>query len=103
MKAGCVEPDKFKFTGLSYPSEKQKAEGNAKDPEKAALVKLPAWQDIRGTLKKAGLETEWQGMAGAAIDGRPELLDQIAWVLSVFKEDEEVRSPAVMSSAVRFS
>jgi CRISPR-associated endonuclease Csn1 len=90
VKAGCVEPDKFKFAGLSYPSEKQKAEDNAKDPEKAALVKLPAWQEIRGTLKKAGLETEWQGMAGAAMDGRPELLDQIAWVLSVFKEDEEV-------------
>ena len=90
MKTGYVEPDKFKFSGLSYPSEKQKAEGNAKDPEKAALVKLPAWQDIRLTLKKAGLETEWQGMAGAAMDGRPELLDQIAWVLSVFKEDEEV-------------
>ena len=90
VKAGCVEPDKFKFAGLSYPSEKQKAEGNAKDPEKAALVELPAWQDIRLTLKKAGLETEWQGMAGAAMDGRPELLDQIAWVLSVFKEDEEV-------------
>ncbi len=90
VKVGCVEPDKFKFAGLSYPSEKQKAEDKAKDPEKAALVKLPAWQEIRGTLKKAGLETEWQGMAGAAMDGRPELLDQIAWVLSVFKEDEQV-------------
>jgi len=90
VKAGCIEPDKFKFAGLSYPSEKQKAEGSAKDPEKAALVKLPAWQELRLTLKKSGLETEWQGMASAAMEGHPELLDQIAWVLSVFKEDEEV-------------
>ena len=29
-------------------------------------------------------------MAGAAMDGRPELLDDIAWVLSVFKDDDEV-------------
>lgn len=90
VKAGYVEPDKFKFAGLSYPSEKQKSEGNAKDPEKAALVKLPAWQKLQLLLKKAGLETEWQGMAAAAVEGRPDLLDQIAWVLSVYKEDEEV-------------
>ena len=90
VKAGYTESDKFKFAGLSYPSEKQKAEGNTKDPEKATLIKLPAWQELRSTLKKAGLETEWQGIASAAMGGHPELLDQIAWVLSVFKEDEEV-------------
>lgn len=90
VKAGFLEPDRFKFAGLSYPSEKQKTESNTKDPEKTTLVKLPAWQELRSTLKKAGLETEWQGMAAAAIDGRPELLDCIAWVLSVYKEDDEV-------------
>jgi CRISPR-associated endonuclease Csn1 len=83
-------PDSFKFAGLPYPSDKQKLEGKAKDPEANSLVKLPAWHELRLTLKKAGLETEWQGMAGAAMDGRPELLDQIVWVLSVFKDDEEV-------------
>jgi len=89
VKAGRL-PDSFRFAGLSYPSEKQKAEDKAKDPESAALIKFPAWQEMRLTLKKAGLETEWQGMAGAAMDSRPELLDRIAWVLSVFKDDEEV-------------
>jgi len=89
VKFGLL-PESFRFAGLSYPSDAQQAAGKTKDPESAALVKLPAWHEMRSTLKKAGLETEWQGMAGAAIDGRPELLDQIAWVLSVFKEDEEV-------------
>ena len=89
VRAGRL-PESFRFSGLPYPSAAQQAEGKAKDPETAALVKLPAWQEMRSTLKKAGLETEWQGMAGAAIDGRAELLDQIARVLSVFKEDEEV-------------
>ena len=85
VKSG-VTLDGFRFARFSYA---QQPDGKVKDPETAVLVKVPAWQELRSTLKKAGLETEWQGMAGAAIDGRPELLDQIAWVLSVFKEDEE--------------
>ena len=91
VKAGCL-PDTFRFAGLAYPSAAQLADGKAKDPEDATLLKLPAWQALRFTLKKAGLGTEWEGMAGAAVDGRPELLDQIAYVLSVFKDDGEVRT-----------
>ena len=85
-------PETARFVGLAYPSEAQKADGKAKDPEDDTLVKLPAWQALRLTLKKAGLETEWEEMAAAAIDGRPELLDQIAYVLSVFKDDAEVEA-----------
>lgn len=85
VKAGAL-PEAFRFANFSYA---QQPDGKAKDAETAALVKLPAWQELRISLKKAGLETEWQGMAGAAMDGRPELLNGIAWVLSVFKNDEE--------------
>ena len=62
--------ESFKFTGLSYPSQKQLTEDKAKDPEAITLVKMPAFQELRLTLKKAGLETEWEGMAGAAMDGK---------------------------------
>lgn len=86
LKAGYLS-ETFRFAGFSYA---QQADGKPKDPEIAVLVKLPAWQELRRTLKKAGLETEWEGIAGAAIDSRPELLDEIARVLSVFKEDDEV-------------
>lgn len=89
VKAGHL-PGFFRFTGLIYPSAFQQTDGKIKDPESATLVKFPAWQEMRLTLKKAGLEMEWEGMAGSAVDGRPELLDQIAWVLSVFKDDDEV-------------
>ena len=89
VKAGRL-PDSFRFAGLSYPTEAQKESGKAKDPEGEELVRLPAWQELRTGFKKAGLETEWEGLAGAAMDGRPETLDQIAWVLSVFKDGEEV-------------
>lgn len=89
-KAGGV-PDTFRFAGLPYPSPAQLAAGNGKDPEAGAIVKLPAWHALRLALKRAGLGTEWQGMAGEALGGNPELLDRIAWVLSVFKDDDEVR------------
>jgi CRISPR-associated endonuclease Csn1 len=89
VKAGCL-PDSFRFTGLSYQTASKETDSKNKNPESSTLAKVPAWQEVRLTLKKAGLETEWEGMAGAAVDGRPELLDQIAWVLSVFKDDDEV-------------
>lgn len=89
VKAGLL-PDFFKFAGLAYPTAAQQAEGKTKDPEAEKLVRLPAWQELRKTLKDKGLETEWESMAGAATSGDPELLDRIAWILSVFKDDEEV-------------
>lgn len=64
--------------------------GLAEDKEKDTLVKLPAWQTLRKALKDAGLETEWESMAGAATGGDPTLLDDIARVLSVFKDGNEV-------------
>lgn len=64
--------------------------GKAKDQEKETLIKLTAWHKLEKTLKDAKLETEWQKMSYAALTGDPESLDQIAWVLTVYKEDDEV-------------
>ncbi len=50
---------------------------------------MPAFQELRKTFKE-GLETEWQGLVIAAMTGEASLLDQIAWVLSIYKEDDEV-------------
>lgn len=86
VKAGALD-ETFRFAKFPYA---QSADGKTKDPESAVLVKLPAWQELRKQLKDKGLETEWQGMAGAALEGDPDLLDRIAWVLSVYKDDTEV-------------
>lgn len=86
-QAGMSE--NIRFTGLSYPSASQLESGKAKDPEDSILVKMPAFQELRKTLK-VGLETEWQGLINAAMFGDASLLDQIAWVLSIYKEDDEV-------------
>jgi len=89
IKAGLL-PESFRFAGLAYPSAAQAEAGKAKDPESEKLVRLPAWQELRSAFKKAGLDTEWQGIAGAALGGDPQRLDDIAYVLSVFKDSEEV-------------
>lgn len=88
VKAGCL-PDSFRFAGLSY-AVRQAADDKVKDPESNKLIKLPAWQELRKTLENKGLQAEWQQISVAALDGRPQLLDGIAWVLSIYKEDVEV-------------
>jgi CRISPR-associated endonuclease Csn1 len=93
LRAALVQAgldDSFRFTGFSYPSLKQIEEQKAKNPEEHTMVKLAAWHELRLTLKKACLENEWQQMSVRALDGDPALLDAIAWVLSVYKEDDEV-------------
>lgn len=89
VKANLLD-DSFRFTALSYPSERQIVENKAKNPEEEKLIKLPAWQTLRQAYKKAGLETEWKSIAGAAQAGEAQQLDQIARVLSVFKDGEEI-------------
>lgn len=86
-RSGLWDETSFRFAKFSYA---QNPDGKVKDPESEVLVKLPAWQELRKHLKDKGLETEWQGMAGAALDGNPALLDGIAWVLSVYKDDQEI-------------
>lgn len=82
--------DSFRYAGLAYPSEKQKGDGKAKNPEDEKLIRLPAWQTLKKVLKDEGLEAEWQQISTTALEGHPELLDQIARVLSVYKEEQEI-------------
>jgi CRISPR-associated endonuclease Csn1 len=83
-------PKSFRFAGLSYPSERQREESKAKDPENDTLVKITGWHELRLAFKRADAEQIWQKLATDALAGQPETLDQIAWVLSVYKDDEEV-------------
>lgn len=88
VKAGLWHAD-TRF-GLAYPSAAQVESGKAKDPEDQILVKLPAWHTLRKAFEKAGHKTLWQRISTPALDGQPELLDQIAWVLSVYKDGTEI-------------
>lgn len=89
LTKSCGLPETFKFGGLSYPP--QSADG-AKNPEEEKVVKMPAWQTLRKQFSDTGLEGEWKKISTSALDGDPTLLDQIAWILSVFKDDDEVEA-----------
>lgn len=91
IKAGLL-PESFRYGGLSYPSARQTEEDNAKDPEDQILVKLTAWHELRLAFRKDGLESEWLQLSTAALEGQPGQLDAIAWVLSVFKDEDEVQA-----------
>lgn len=86
----------FKFTGFAYPSAKQIAELKAKDPEAERMVKLSAWHELRLTFQRAGQESAWQQISTAALDGDTYLLDRICWILSIYKEDDEIRTELSM-------
>jgi CRISPR-associated endonuclease Csn1 len=89
-KAGL--PESFRFGGLSYPSVKQTEEQKTKNPEDQILVKLSAWHELRLAMNKTELKDAWQQISVSALEGQPEMLDQIGWILSVYKEDEEVKA-----------
>ena len=59
-------PESFRFLGLA--GARKKKDGTDSNPEDDALVRLPAWQELRKALTKAGLEAEWidQGCSGMA-------------------------------------
>ncbi len=76
-------PSLARFVGLSYPREIDKG----KNPESLALFQADAFHTIRKAYKKAGLELEWQK------DSQDRnKLDQIAYALSVFKDDNASRN-----------
>jgi len=72
------------------PSQAQAEAEKAKDPEDQFLVKLPAWHELRKAFKAAGHEALWQQISMPALEEDPTLLDQIATVLSVYKDGTEV-------------
>ena len=82
--------DEVRFGGLAYPSQVQAENDKIKNPEEQFLVKLPAWHELRKAFDKAGQEALWKRISTPALDGDPELLDQIAWVLSVYKDGAEI-------------
>lgn len=88
-KAGLWDGN-VRFGGLSYPSAAQAEQDKAKDPEEQTLTKVSAWHEMRLAFKRAGHESIWQQISTPALEGQPELLDHIAYVLSVYKDGAEV-------------
>jgi CRISPR-associated endonuclease Csn1 len=85
-------PDSARFGGLSYPSTERPEATKAKDPEDQILLKLPGWHELKRTFKAHQITAEWDALSTSAIQGEPNALDDIAWILSVYKDDAEVET-----------
>lgn len=87
-KAGLWEktpkgmPNEWRFSGLKYGD---------KDPETAILCKIPGWHALEKAYENAAMKGDWCRIAGKALlESRSDLLDQLAFILSIYKEDDEV-------------
>ncbi|MGN0918293.1 MAG: type II CRISPR RNA-guided endonuclease Cas9, partial [Oxalobacter sp.] len=86
-KAGLWGKGEYRFVGLRY---------GEKDPEMAVLCKVPGWHEFEKAYENAGLKGDWKLIADKALfESRSDLLDQLAFILSVYKEDEEVREQLI--------
>lgn len=77
VRKALVLSEQAVFKGLRYREDKK--------VESTTLMELKAWHQIRKALDKAGLKTEWQGLAT-----RPELLDEIGTAFSLYKTDDDI-------------
>lgn len=83
QKLGLAEH--AKFNSLTYRSDK--------DPETATLFEAKAFHALKKAYKEAGLESRWQR---DAIDA--ERLDRLAWALTCYKTDDDIRAHLVEHS-----
>lgn len=74
--------DTARFIGLRYPSTND----GSKDPELSTLFEAKAFHSLRKLYDGAGLKSEW-----ARDSQNPEKLNDLAYALTVFKEDNESR------------
>ncbi|STZ75509.1 type II CRISPR RNA-guided endonuclease Cas9 [Bergeriella denitrificans] len=68
------------FKGLRYGKD-----SDGLKAESGALMEMKAYHKIRSVLEKAGLKTEWQGLAT-----QPEWLDAVGTAFSLYKTDEDI-------------
>lgn len=84
--------DTVRFAGLSYQADQA---GKPKDPEGSTLFEAKAFQALRKACKTAGLEQAWEKLAAD-----PDMLDTIAWILTVYKTDAEIRQQLLAQGMV---
>lgn len=75
-------PEQMRFVGLRYPG----SHDSGKNPEDGALFEAKAFHTLRKAYEGAGLNLEWQRDRQNS-----DRLDNIAYALTVFKEDDEAR------------
>jgi CRISPR-associated endonuclease Csn1 len=102
VRTALTLSDQVNFIGLRYP-----VAGVGKDPETAALFEAKAYHTLRKKVyEDNGLKLEW-----ARDSQNPKRLDQLAYAMTVYKEDDEARGwlllqgiePAIAEAALEVS
>ncbi len=91
-------PEDTSFAGLNSPRPGRNRRNNPEiemDPEQGILVELKGWHHIRKALGRKNLEDVWQQISTDALGGKPEQLDSISRVLSIYKDEDEVRKELI--------
>lgn len=86
-------PQDAVFKGLRYGKDSDSLKA-----ENSTLMEMKAYHAIRKVLERAGLKTEWQGLAV-----QPEKLDAIGSAFSLYKTDKDIEqalSQAISSEAL---
>ena len=82
LKKHLCFSDSTRFAGLSY-----RGDALAKNPEDATIFMSTGWQTIRRAYEKADLNQSWDELISDK-----DRLNQLGYVLSVLKTDEEIKS-----------
>ncbi len=83
LRTALSLPDHERFIGLRYP-----AAGESKDPENGILFEAKGYHSLRKKVyEDNGLKLEW-----ARDSQNPQRLDDLAYAMTVFKEDNEARA-----------
>lgn len=77
-------PEDVYFAGLRYGG--RKSDAKEKDPESDKFYVLKGYHSLKNAVTESLGEITWQSLAG-----QPEKLDEIAWALTVYKSDEDIR------------
>lgn len=83
LKKNGLWNDEYSFVGLDYQSSK-------KDPEDTVFHLIKGWHKIASAVKKVS-PSYWEKLCKEALNGNSKEYDFIASVLTIYKEDEEIK------------
>lgn len=102
IKEGLWKSGEYRYKGIDYADKtaKKKAKkveseetskASGKNPEDKIFFKKSHLHDVRQALEKSGLLSEWESIKTAVLSNDYDRYNRIAYVLTVYKEDSEVR------------
>ena len=93
VKSGLWTAGQYRYKGIDYDQTEtsKKNKSAKKDPEECIFFKRSHLHEIRTALESHKLSEEWEQIKNSILCGDYERYNRIAYVLTVYKEDEDVK------------